>query len=239
MQNSIQPILLALMLSACSAGGAETSSSPSLEGEPDVTPLGAECPALCPAGPQGEAGPAGPQGPAGPAGPQGPAGPAGTSGALGPTGEPGALGQQGEQGEQGQQGVPGEIGPTGLPGSPGVKGDKGDPGATGQPGAQGAVGPAGKDGISITKDQVYRRDVTGGPGTSYINLVTALCDDENDVLLTGGCAASPTVAIRAFAPITQSVPDTFKFKVGYGCGPYNTLGPNEQLVATVICLDVP
>lgn len=223
MQNSIHPIILALLLSACSAGGSETTGDPSFHDVPAVTPQGVECPALCPAGAQGDAGPAGATGPAGPPGAQG---------ALGPTGEPGA------QGSQGAQGDPGPPGPSGLQGAVGAKGDKGDPGAAGQQGAAGVQGPAGatgKDGLSISKDNIYTRSNTTTPGA----FSSATCDDKNDVVLGGGCSAVGIYPLGVTRPVAA---DDKSAVSGWYCqlGGPGVLTPNVVYTqAHVVCLAVP
>ena len=220
MRNPIRTILAALLVSACSAGGAETSSNPSIDDVPGVTPLGVECPATCPAGPPGEAGPAGPEGPEGMPGP---------SGAIGAPGEPGVQGLQGIQGE------PGVAGPPGPPGSPGAKGDKGDPGVPGQQGPQGVQGEAGpagengQDGFAITKGNLYTRTSQPTSGVAY-----AYCDDNNDVLITGGCNGSRPTTFAG--PLWTTATDA---EAAWQCSPWGIPGPGEIMGATVVCLDVP
>ena len=223
MQNRIQLIALALLASACSAGGAETSGSPSFDDVPGVSPMGTECPAMCPAGASGEAGPEGPEGPPGP------------SGAIGAPGDSGAPGLQGVQG------LPGEPGEPGLPGAKGDKGDKGEAGVAGQQGPQGIQGPAGtagkdgEDGLSISKGSVYTRSNTTTPGA----FATASCDDNNDIVVTGGCAAIGIHPLGVTRPVAADDEATAS---GWYCqlGGTGVLTPTVVYThAHVVCLAVP
>jgi hypothetical protein len=110
-------------------------------------------------------------------------------------------------------------------------GPRGDAGASGPAGAQGLIGPAGptgpagKDGvdIGITKASLYTRS---SPGANE-----AVCDDENDVAITGSCASSGNIYSQI--GVTNSTNTTVAS--GWAC-----IGASgTSVTATVVCLKVP
>lgn len=194
------------------------------------------CEELCPEGPQGETGPEGPQGIQGPDGPQGPPGPegaAGSQGVPGPEGPPGIDGQPGINGLDGVSGADGVDGANGSDGLDGVScwdldGDGvGDP-ATEDTNGDGVVDVsdcrASGGGVGLTKADVYEiTDTSGSP-------CVALCADDNDVLLTGGCwVGAPGLEYgRPVAPDDPTQP------AGYEC--FASGGPT--CTAHAVCLTV-
>lgn len=109
----------------------------------------------------------------------GPAGSAGEDGATGADGAPGSPagdGPQGVAGPQGQSGPPGGDGPAG---------------AAGPAGATGADGEAGPAGLPRSKSDLY--EVTASvivTGTSEVN---ALCNDNNDIAISGFCGGASSL----------------------------------------------
>jgi hypothetical protein len=138
--------LAVLGLSACSSAPTIPVSTTGISEAP-------ECPAQCPAGPEG---------PAGLDGAAGLDGQDGVDGAVGPTGP------QGPEGPQGPQGVPGEQGLPGATGAQGSAGERGPVGATGPAGADGQDGvdapPAATSGSRLT---VVHDVLVGADGSMY------------------------------------------------------------------------
>lgn len=222
MKQLFSTILVALGLAACTAADEADAwaSSPGDEG-PGLTPADGECPAACPAGPQGEPGPQGSPGRDGrdgqnavcvaeldqcPPGVPGPEGPAGPTGLAGPQGLQGPKGEKGDTGATGSQGLQGSIGPQGP---------------AGVQGPQGLQGPAG---LSISRADLYWRTATGASPT------IAFCDDVNDIAITGGCALTTTAAAAYSGVVNHGDPEA---KMGWGCH------TNFNASATVVCLSVP
>lgn len=81
---------------------------------------------------------------------------------------------------------------TGPQGPQGEKGDTGATGAQGPAGAQGPVGPQGPAGMTgatggglyVSRQSAYCKD---GPAVGNTYEASAACDDQNDLLITGGC----------------------------------------------------
>lgn len=168
-------------------------------------------------------GPAGPNGPPGPAGPVGPQGPVGGKGGPGPEGSPGPKGVRGPAGTQGPQGVRGEQGSQGIQGPRGV---------------QGPVGPKGAAGAYSTKADPYvqRGALAIGPG--QYGAAVASCKDRRDILLTGGCRATPAW----IGYLTQVGPQhlrTLQKKATWRCE-YRNVSPSTtlQVHAEAYCITV-
>lgn len=220
-------LMVAVLLIGCSSETPSNLPAPSTTNSP--TPGGGsglmaagECPAVCPAGPQGAQGLSGVDGKPGLDGKDGLPGSDGLPG----VGSPGPKGDKGDPGVSGAQGLPGVgvQGVQGAPGTPGVKGDKGDPGTSGTP---------------LTKAGRYTR-LGASPvliGTGGIYWGTAKCDDGNDVLLTGGCSYQTNDTGNK---LMQSYPtdeeDTTK-QATWNC--IGVLPSLNQLYAWVTCLTVP
>jgi len=83
----------------------------------------------------------------------------------------GTTGPQGPQGEKGDTGATGAQGPAGPQGVAGAQGPAGMNGATG-------------GGLYVSRQSAYCHDVLA-PANSYE--ASAACDDQNDLLITGGC----------------------------------------------------
>ncbi len=187
------------------------SSAPEATQSPSPAPTNDDPSACaCEQGPQGE------QGPAGPAGAQGKTGPVGATGAMGAKGDPGEAGPTGAQGPQGAQGP---MGPQGPQGQQGPKGDTG----------------------TIAKGQVYTNEVIGSalPNGATTG-VYAACDDNNDVLLNGGCTWEPSgtavLYISSFRPMYS---DDSTSPSEWRCA-YRNYNPNSMTVRVqAVCLSVP
>lgn len=165
----------------------------------------------------------GPAGPAGPAGPVGPPGPKGPKGAAGETGPSGPRGQPGPPGPRGPQGIQGEQGPQGIQGSRGP---------------QGPVGPKGSPGAYATKGDPYvkRGQLRIGPG--QYGAAVATCEDPRDILITGGCRASPAWV----GALTQATPENVTAKTrraAWRCEYRNVAAKTTlQATAEVYCIRV-
>lgn len=194
-------------------------------------------------------------GPPGAVGPQGPAGPAGkdavcvTGMSQCPASVPGPAGVAGPKGADGSSCSASGNGdsihltctdgtaatftaPAGVKGDKGDKGDtgmKGDTGSQGVRGEQGVPGKDGKDGTAVTKQSVYSRTGTASSGTSY-----AYCDDNNDVLLSGGCNGSVPMAFSGPLYVSEAAA-----KSAWQCSRWGLASAGETVAATVVCLEVP
>jgi len=138
-------------------------------------------------------------------GPQGPRGPPGPQGIPGPAGPPGPRGRTGETGPAGPRGLPGPPGPRGPQG---IQGEQGPQGIQGSRGPQGPVGPKGAPGAYATKGDPYvrRGQLRIGPG--QYGAAVATCADPRDILITGGCRASPAWV----GALTQATPENMTSK---------------------------
>ncbi len=168
-------------------------------------------------------GPAGPHGPIGAAGPVGPQGPVGAKGPAGPEGPPGPKGVRGPAGPQGPQGVRGEQGSQGIQGPRGV---------------QGPVGPKGAAGAYSTKVDPYKQQGSLAIGPGQYGAAVASCKDRRDILLTGGCRATPAW----IGYLTQVGPRqmmTRLKKANWRCE-YRNVSPSTtlQVHAEVYCITV-
>lgn len=83
-------------------------------------------------------------------------------------------------------------GAEGPAGAAGAAGASGADGADGVDGADGADGVDGANGAPRTKGDLYTVQETSGITPYTQTNLTASCDDEDDVLLTGGCSHSAT-----------------------------------------------
>lgn len=234
-------LILTMVFVAC--GGAEVSFAPSARADEPASAGTAGQPntggssstsCTCEPGSKGD------QGSQGPAGPQGSPGKDGTSVVCVndlnscPPGVPGVKGDAGPAGPQGLKGaagLDGADGKNGAAGPVGPQGAVGPAGASGQAGATGPAGPKGadgKDGISLTKDSLYVRNADLSVGTA-----TALCDDENDVAITGNCLGQNII----WAEIGVYQPTSANTRSGWNCRSANVGG--NPIGATVVCLGVP
>ena len=212
--RNLLPIVLLFTAACGSTAAGSTGPSDGTGGSSSAGAAGSSgsdvlCgPATCDPGP---AGPRGPQGPIGPQGPKGDTGLQGLPGVAGPKGDTGATGATGPQGAS----VTGPMGLQGIPGAPGAPGVKGDPGTI------------------LGKAQIYSVSVAVANSLT----ATALCNDVNDIVLSGGCNGLPAVGgaplpnIVAFFPIQPSNTTALS---GWSCSV-----SSGSARATAICLIVP
>lgn len=233
--------LVTAIVVACGAAG--TDATPVARADDGAAGNSGECACVGQTGPQGIPGPPGPTGPAGKDAVCGtgmslcPAGVPGPAGVAGPNGSDGSSCSASAEGDSvhvtctngtaatltAPAGVKGDKGDTGDPGA------KGDTGSQGIPGAQGAPGKDGKDGTVVTKQSVYSRTGTASSGTSY-----AYCDDNNDVLLSGGCNGSVPMAFSGPLYVSEAAA-----KSAWQCSRWGLASAGETVAATVVCLEVP
>ena len=167
-------------------------------------------------------------------GPEGPAGPAGQTGATGP------QGPQGLQGLPGADGAPGVAGFAGEPGATGSVGLAGEPGAIGPigpQGLQGIQGPAGSGSGSVALDRArtYKTTVTTVVPAHFNNDAVAACNDENDVLLSGGASG---FYYPANITITRSEAFPFTLRQTWVVSALNTSASDINLTAFAFCYRV-
>ncbi len=189
-----------------------------------------------------EGGIGGADGENGAGGEQGPAGPAGAKGDKGESGTNGAAGAQGPQGPAGPQGLPGSASEKGDPGPQGPQGNAGAPGAPGAPGAQGPKGDKGDTGAPGAlsgKANTYTMTTSVFVPANGSNTTTALCADNNDVVLHGGCAWGINTLGQNGTASRASNPTDAGQKSGWECVGNNFSTVPFQMTATVTCLQVP
>ena len=87
----------------------------------------------------------------------------------------------------------GPVGPKGDTGTQGPKGDTGPAGAMGATGAAGAMGAQGATGggLYVNRDAAYCKELLG---RSDAPLAQVSCDDQNDLIITGGCSSGTAPA---------------------------------------------
>jgi hypothetical protein len=240
MSKYLLPLLLAVLTIGCGTGSEEGSLppfQPTSTGGANSGTAGAgitttqdvdggitiaEC--TCPEGPIGPTGPTGPQGSPGLDGMDGVDG---IDGAEGPTGPAGPAGPTGPAGPQGLQGLPGLDGAPGATGPAGPAGPAGPEGPEGPEGPQGPPGAVGQDGLPRSKADVYMNSTDYGASQNW-----AYCNDENDILLTGGCQTSgDTARLRTSRPRDDFLDDGVAS--GWVCE------GAASVWAYVVCIDVP
>ena len=128
---------------------------------------------------------------------------------------------------------PGEPGPMGPEGPQGPQGEQGPAGPQGETGPQGPQGPAG---TGIDRSAFYQRTTMadlsgiGHPGAT----IEALCDDGNDILISGGFWTSHVnIVIGASYAVRPSVAVPARWRVAA-----NGIGAPGQVQALADCLRV-
>ena len=165
-------------------------------------------------------GPPGPPGPAGIAGPPGPDGPIGPIGGNGPPGEMGARGDVGSPGPPGPQGIQGLQGPQGLQGTQG---------------AQGPLGPPGPGSLLSSKENLLRREGRVSIGPGLVGQAVAKCEQSKDIVVLGGCKATPIwrAALVTGSGFSANDPGS---KGGWSCDYRNqSIESDIEVVAEVYC----
>jgi hypothetical protein len=131
---------------------------------------------------------------------------------------------------KGASGDDGRRGPRGPAGDQGAQGVQGEPGLDGAPGASGVTS---KLDLYLVSDQ---SDLPPGDTAEAI----AVCDDDNDIMLQGGCSASntETLALKVFGP--GGTPNTEEgYLADFRCVYQNDpLGYQQLIFATGICISV-
>lgn len=169
---------------------------------------------------------------------RGPRGPQGAPGAPGPVGPQGPPGPRGPPGEVGPAGPRGTVGPPGPDGPQGVQGNQGPQGLQGPGGPQGPAGPKGAPGAYSTKADPYVQRGQMVIGAGQYGAAVATCRDLQDILITGGCRASPGWV----GALTQAAPEAVGHKgqkASWRCE-YRNLSTNTtmQVTAEVYCITV-
>lgn len=157
---------------------------------------------------------------------------------LCPAGAQGPQGPKGETGERGAQGPSGEG--IGIPGDKGDPGPAGPAGAPGAPGPMGPAGPAGPKGDpgSYSKANVYVKNAAANIAAFDTADVTQLCDDANDLVLSGGCAFNDASNLRLRRSIPKSAASVGVVS-GWTCTAQNYGAAAIPLEAWVVCLAIP
>lgn len=141
----------------------------------------------------------------------------------------------------------GPAGPKGDTGAQGPKGDTGPAGPTGAMGAMGAPGATGATGggLYVDRSSAYCKEVLG---RSDAPLAEASCDDQNDLLITGGCSSGTAPAgtiltnnrpnSSSLGPLT-STPGTWVCSWNFASGVTPMNASDFGGKATICCIRVP
>ena len=165
----------------------------------------------------------------------GPLGPPGERGIAGPPGPEGPIGPEGPKGPVGPLGAKGNIGPAGPTGPQGIQGLQGPQGLQGQQGIQGPEGPRGPAALLSSKEDLLHRDarITVGPG--LVGSAIVQCEQPTDLVITGGCQASPTWLSSLLVSTSFSVNDP-RSPGGWRCDYRNQSTELEiQIIADLHC----
>lgn len=136
----------------------------------------------------------------------------------------------------GMGGIPGPQGPVGPQGPQGPAGPQGGTGAIGPQGPQGIPGPAGTGGAGITRAGMYKRDVTVSVPAGTVGEAVIACDDENDVMLSGGYDTGSAVRMNVYR--TEGLP--FFARQTWVIDALNEDRDSaHDLTAFIICIAVP
>ncbi|MDY0001906.1 MAG: hypothetical protein RBU30_11470 [Polyangia bacterium] len=168
-------------------------------------------------------------------GPRGPQGVPGAPGLVGPEGPPGPRGPAGEPGPAGPRGL---RGPPGPDGPQGIQGNQGPQGLQGPGGPQGPAGPKGDPAAYATKADPYVARGHLVIGAGQYGRAVASCRDPRDIVITGGCRASPAWV----GALTQAAPEGLLDKsqrASWSCE-YRNLSVKSTLQATaeIYCITV-
>ncbi len=165
----------------------------------------------------GPMGMTGERGLAGPPGPEGPIGPLGPKGALGPVG---AKGEKGPPGPAGPQGIQGLQGPQGIQGPQGTQGPK---------------GPMGPEALLSNKTDFQRHEARMVVAPGLTGSAVVKCRQPTDLVLLGGCSASPVwlASLLISQPFSASDPRSVG---GWRCDYRNQGSENDmEIVAEIFC----
>jgi len=141
---------------------------------------------------------------------------------------------------------PAVVGPKGDTGPQGPKGDTGAPGPAGMPGAMGLPGPTGPagGGLFVDRASAYCKETIGLSTAPYGE---ATCDDQNDLIVTGGCnsgTAPQGTILRASYPNPSSLgvgstPGTWVCKWDFSPGVTPVPAATFGGTAIICCVRVP
>jgi len=136
------------------------------------------------------------------------------------------------------------MGPQGLPGTaaakgdPGPQGPKGDPGAAGPAGPKGDPGPKGADGApgaGITKSKITWVTESAIVPANGVGSAVALCKNDTDIILTGGCQVTIGGNLYAWGPSDTILGSNAR----WGCSAWGQFATQYTVTATAVCLAVP
>lgn len=166
----------------------------------------------------------------------GPPGPEGVRGIAGPPGPEGPIGPIGEQGPLGPSGPSGERGPPGPPGPQGIQGLQGPQGLQGTQGNQGPEGPQGPASALDTKPDMHRREARILVGPGLVGSAVAKCEQPIDLVIAGGCSATPVWRAALAASLPFSVADP-RLAGGWQCDYRNQSTESDiTVIAEVYCV---
>lgn len=141
----------------------------------------------------------------------------------------------------------GPVGPKGDTGAQGPKGDTGPAGAMGAAGAVGAMGAQGATGggLYVDRNSAYCKEVLG---LSTVAAASASCDDQNDLIITGGCNSGTAPAgtsifhsyphLSSVGPLT-STPGTWNCSWSFAPGVTPMFAADFGGKASICCIRVP
>jgi hypothetical protein len=165
----------------------------------------------------------------------GPEGPPGERGIAGPPGPEGPIGPVGENGPPGPLGARGDVGPAGPSGPQGIQGLQGPQGLQGTQGTQGPVGPPGPSALLSNKEDLLRREARISVGPGLVGSAVAKCEQAGDLVVLGGCKASPMWRAALINSASFSANDP-RSAGGWSCAYRNQSTESEiDIVAEVHC----
>lgn len=165
----------------------------------------------------------------------GPPGPEGARGIAGPPGPEGPIGPLGGNGPLGPVGSKGEIGGKGPPGPQGIQGIQGPQGLQGTQGTQGPLGPAGPAALLSNKEDLLRREARISVGPGLVGSVVVKCEQASDLVMLGGCKASPVWRATLLTSSAFAANDP-RSVGGWSCDYRNQSTEREiDIIAEVFC----
>ena len=166
---------------------------------------------------------------------QGPPGPPGSQGIAGPPGPDGPIGPIGGNGPPGEMGARGDLGSAGPPGPQGIQGLQGPQGLQGTQGAQGPLGPPGPGSLLSSKNNLLRREGRVSIGPGLVGQAVAKCEQSKDIVVLGGCKATPVWRAALVAGSGFSANDP-RATGGWSCDYRNQSTESDiEVIAEVYC----
>lgn len=166
----------------------------------------------------------------------GPEGQVGARGIPGPPGPEGPLGSIGPAGPLGPQGSRGDRGLPGPPGPQGIQGLQGPQGLQGTQGTQGPLGPVGPAALLSAKEDLMRREARMVVGAGLSGSAVVKCAQASDLIVMGGCSASPMwrASLSASSAFSATSP---RAHGGWRCDYRNQSTETEmEIIAEVFCV---